>query len=97
MPEKLPTVEHIDVSRQRLKDMSYPFAGSLVTPAVRYPLPERAGELQELVQIVKTYPGAEMVMIGEQWYRVSSGGGEALHTFFSRLVRESSSTDERLQ
>lgn len=82
MPENLPLVEHIDEVGKRLKEMKYddpiPLRSesneSSLVGDVSYMLPRTIDQLQEIIHIIKTFPGDEIVRIGDGNYKVSYEG-----------------------
>lgn len=86
MPEELALVEHIREVEKRLKEMKYdepmPLTGAdgenQVIGQVTYMLPSNITTLQEIIHIIKTYPGEEVIRLGDGLYMVSAQGKKML-------------------
>lgn len=84
MPEELPLVEHISESKKRVDGLpdDQPAPQTLSVQIKTYPLPQTATSLQALADILKHHPGDELVLIGEQYFKVSTQGLDELATLF---------------
>ncbi|MFA7284352.1 MAG: DNA damage-inducible protein D [Candidatus Absconditabacterales bacterium] len=83
MPEELPLAEHIREVEKRLKEMKYddpmPLTGDNAgIGESSYMLPANVSTLQDIIQIIKSYPGEEIIRLGDGVYKVSSQGKELL-------------------
>ena len=73
MPEELALVEHIREVEKRLKEMKYdepmPLTGAdgeiQGIGQVTHMLPSNIATLQEIIHIIKTYPGDEVIRLGD--------------------------------
>jgi hypothetical protein len=90
MPEDLALVEHIDDVEKRLKEMKYddpmPLSGQTGSHPpiiqnvgeVSYIIPNTVDKLQEIITIIKTHPGDEIIRIGDGAYKINEIGKQLL-------------------
>ena len=88
MPEELPTVEHISKVEKRLKSLAYdiqvPLPNDQSPPT--FLLPTTIEPLMQLVELIRTYPGDEIVRIGDAYYKLSAEGLAQLHTLLGSYL-----------
>ncbi len=95
MPEELPLVEHIREVEKRLKEMKYddpiPLSGGMedAAPAgigqASHILPANVSALQDIIQIIKSYPGEEIIRLWDGAYRVSPEGKDLLMRLLDQI------------